>query len=55
MVFTAPHNTWRQKQEESERAATVVVLSVNDVYDMYPNEQGRGGASVLVPLVNACM
>lgn len=34
---------WRQKKDEEDRAATVVVLSVNDVYDMHADEHGRGG------------
>lgn len=48
MVFgaAAMSSGWRKKQDESDRAATVVVLSVNDVYDMYPNEHGRGGTLV---------
>lgn len=51
MVFSAPQalaSAWRQKADPSDRAATVVLLSVNDVYDMYPNEQGRGGATTWI-------
>ncbi|GAB9464963.1 Calcineurin-like phosphoesterase [Globisporangium polare] len=53
MVFgaAAMSSGWRKKQDESDRAATVVVLSVNDVYDMYPNEHGRGGIAELATLL----
>uniref|UniRef100_K3WTG5 5'-Nucleotidase C-terminal domain-containing protein n=1 Tax=Globisporangium ultimum (strain ATCC 200006 / CBS 805.95 / DAOM BR144) TaxID=431595 RepID=K3WTG5_GLOUD len=42
---------WRRKRDEKDQAATVVLLSVNDVYDMYPNEQGRGGIAELATLL----
>lgn len=34
---------WRRKADEKDATATIVMLSVNDVYDMYPDENGRGG------------
>lgn len=36
---------WRTKVDEKDATATIVMLSVNDVYDMYPDENGRGGKS----------
>lgn len=44
VLGTSLTTNWRRKQDESDQAATIVVLSVNDVYDMYPSDQGRGGA-----------
>lgn len=33
------------KLTEGTQTARIVVLSINDVYDMYPDEHGRGGTA----------
>jgi 2',3'-cyclic-nucleotide 2'-phosphodiesterase (5'-nucleotidase family) len=42
---------WRRKLDADDRAATVVVLSVNDVYDLHPDEHGRGGLAEFATLL----
>lgn len=34
--------------DSDQRSASVVVLTVNDVYDMYPDKHGRGGTQLLL-------
>jgi hypothetical protein len=42
---------YRRKNDEKDQVANVVFLTVNDVYDLYPNEQGRGGIAELATLL----
>lgn len=37
--------TESKKLGEGGQTARIVVLSINDVYDMHPDEHGRGGTS----------
>ncbi|EGZ22864.1 hypothetical protein PHYSODRAFT_482069, partial [Phytophthora sojae] len=39
------------KMDSDQRSASVVVLTVNDVYDMYPDKHGRGGAAEFATLL----
>lgn len=40
-----------EKQRTDDQSAKIVVLSVNDVYDMVPNEHGHGGIAEFATLL----
>ncbi|RLN78447.1 hypothetical protein BBJ28_00020538, partial [Nothophytophthora sp. Chile5] len=44
---------WHQPKQAAagDQEATLVILSVNDVYDMTPNEHGRGGIAEFATLL----
>lgn len=50
-LATRAMTNWRRKLDADDHAATVVVLSVNDVYDMHPDEHGRGGLAEFATLL----
>lgn len=49
--YTSAMTNWGKKMDADDQSATVVVLSVNDVYDMHPDEHGRGGIAEFATLL----